>query len=308
MTTSIATPRYGVRPGESAWFAIARIVERHAGALVAIVFFPLNWPLFWLLVVTFGIRMFGVEGVNHRYFSHRSYKTSRIFQFVLALVAAQSGQRGSLWWASKHRDHHKYTETDRDPHSPVSHSFFEAYITWWRKPECSICNLDDIPDFARFAELRWLDRFYLVPFYGGAVLLFLAGHYGLFGPGITGIGALLWGFYVPGTLALHGVALINTIGHMPQFPGAHRRYEVSDCSVNRAFLALYTMGAGWHNNHHRYASAARAGFAWYELDLTYYILKLLEGARLIRNVKGRIPPEILAEGGIARPHAATARS
>jgi stearoyl-CoA desaturase (delta-9 desaturase) len=299
MATAFASkPVYGVRAGEATWFAVVRIFERHLCALYAIAFVPLDWPLFWLFVVTLGIRTFGVEGANHRYFSHRAYKANRVVQFILALVAAQAGQRGSLWWASKHRDHHKYVETARDPHSPVTHSFFEAYITWWRKPECAVCDLDDIPDFARYPELRWLDRWYLVPYYGGAMLLFLACHFGLFGSGIVGVSGLLWGFYVSGAVALHGMALVNTIGHMPSFPGAHRRYALDNQSVNRVFLALLTMGAGWHNNHHRHASSARAGFAWYEFDLTYYILVLLQRLRLVSDVKGAIPDDVLVEGGL----------
>jgi stearoyl-CoA desaturase (Delta-9 desaturase) len=299
MTTSVsALPPYGIRRGEPAWFSTLRVVERHLGALVAILLFPLNWSLFLLALISCCIRMFAIEGINHRYFSHHAYKANRVVQFMLALIAAQGGQRGSLWWASTHRDHHKYAETDKDPHSPVTHPFVEAYATWFHKPENAACNLDHIPDFAKYPELRWLDRFYLLPLYGGALLCFLAGHYGLLGSNIGGISALLWGFYFPACFVLHATSMINTFAHIPEFPGGYRRYEVKDGSVNRPLLAIFTLGGGFHNNHHRYGTAARAGFAWYELDLAYCFLWLLQAVGLIRDVRGTIPDEILVEGGL----------
>ena len=298
------TAVYGVRPGEAPWFSTVRVLERHVGALVAVVFVPLDRSLLALALVSFVVRMFAIEGVNHRYFSHRAYKANRVVQFVLALVATQAGQRGSLWWASKHRDHHKHVETALDPHSPVSHSFFESYVAWFRRPEHAACNLDAIADFARYPELRWLDRYYWVPFYAGAALLFAACHYGLFGTGIDGAAGLLWGFYVPCCLVLHATSMINTIGHTPALPGGYRRYEVGDRSVNRPALALLTLGAGYHNNHHRFAAAARAGFAWYEIDLAYWMLRAMERVGLIRDVKRSIPDEILREGGLGSARSA----
>lgn len=290
---------YGIRPGEAPWFSSARVLERHVGALVALLFVPLHWPLFWLALTSFVIRMFAIEGVNHRYFSHRSYKAGRVVQFMLALLAAQTGQRGSLWWASKHRDHHKYADTEHDPHSPVSHSIFESYVAWFRRPEHAACDLDAIPDFARYPELRWLDRHYWIPFYAGAALLFIACHYGLLGSGIGGTTGLLWGFYVPCFLVLHATSMINTLGHMPGLPGGYRRYDVADRSVNRPTLALLTLGAGFHNNHHRFGAVARAGFAWYEVDVSYWLLRAMQALRLIRDVKAAIPDDVLVEGGLA---------
>ncbi len=287
--------RYGVQRGEPAWWSTARVIERHAGALLAIAFFPPTWPLLALAVTSYGIRMFGIEGINHRYFSHRSYKAGRVAQFVLAIVATQAGQRGCLWWAAKHRDHHKYVETSRDPHSPKN-GFFEAYVAWFRRPEHARCDLDSIPDFARYPELRWLNRHYAVPFYGGALLLVAAGHFGLLGAGINGLTALLWGFYVPCCLVLHSTSLINTVSHMPQVPGGYQRFATGDSSVNRPALAVLALGAGFHNNHHRYASAARAGFEWYEIDVSYGIIKVMQCLRIVSHVKGEIPRDVLDEG------------
>jgi stearoyl-CoA desaturase (delta-9 desaturase) len=293
-----ALPAYGIRRGEPAWFSTLRVVERHVGALAALLFAPLNGPLLGLALASCCIRLFAIEGINHRYFSHRAYKAGRAVQFVLALVAAQGGQRGSLWWASKHRDHHRHADTARDPHSPAAHPFVEAYATWFHKPDNAACNLDDIPDFARYPELRWLDRSYLLPFYGGALLCFLAGHYGWLGPDVDGVAALLWGFYFPSCFVLHATSMVNTFAHMPDFPGGYRRYDVGDRSVNRPLLALFTLGSGFHNNHHRHAAAARAGFAWYEIDMTYHLLWLLQAVGVIRELKGALPDEVLVEGGL----------
>jgi stearoyl-CoA desaturase (delta-9 desaturase) len=268
--------------------------------LTAIWFIPLNWPLFWLAVLSYGLRLWGMEAVYHRYFSHRAFKAGRTMQFILALIGSQTGQRGPLWWGSKHRDHHKYVETEQDPHSPVAHSFLTAYVNWFKTPEHAAVDLDAIADFARYPELRWLDRFYLVPFFAGAALLFGAGHVGLLGSQIDGVAALLWGYYVPTVGVLHTTSLINTICHMPGFPGGYRRFDCKDHSVNRPLLAMLTMGTAFHNNHHRYAAAARAGFAWYEFDLVYYILRLMQTLGLVRDVKSTIPVEILKEGGINR--------
>lgn len=144
----------------------------------------------------------------------------------------------------------------------MSHRFADAYLLWFRRPRNAACNLDDVGDFARYPELRWLDRNYVLPFYGGALMLFLICRYGFFGAGIDGVSGLLWGFYSSCFLVLHATSMINTFAHMRGVLGGYRRYEVEDRSVNRPTLALLTRGGGFHNNHHRYAVAARAGFGW----------------------------------------------
>jgi len=174
--------------------------------------------------------------------------------------------------------------------------FARAYIGWFGASENSSTDLDEVPDFARFPELRWLNRWYLPIFYAGAASIFVCGYLGGFGPKVTGVSALLWGFYVPSFLQIHSIAMINTFGHMPKWVGGYRRFETPDGSMNRPVLALITGGAGWHNNHHRYPGLARAGFAWYEVDLTYYSLRFLEVLGLVRDVRRKIPHDIRREG------------
>jgi stearoyl-CoA desaturase (delta-9 desaturase) len=133
----------------------------------------------------------------------------------------------------------------------------------------------------------------------GALAIFLAVHYGLLGAGITGVSALLWGFYVPTLLTLHAAGLIGTVTHLPRFPGNYRRFATPDGSANVPFLGLLVAGAGWHNNHHRYGALARAGFAWWEFDLSYYFLRALAALGIIGQLKTEVPDEILREGRYA---------
>lgn len=296
--SSVTAALFGTVPGPPVGIAVLRLVERYTGAAAAIIFFPLNWQLFWLCVAGYFLRIWAMEAVYHRYLSHRAFRACRFVQFVLVVMGAQTGQRGGLWWAMIHRYHHKYVETQRDPHSPFAHSFLYAYSAWITRRRNQATNLDDIPDFAKFPELRWLDKHYIWAFYAGGFCTFLAGHFGLFGSQVGGLAAMLWGVWVPALLTIHAVSLVNTICHMPNFIGGCRRYDTPDRSVNRPFLSLLLLGAGYHNNHHRYAAVARSGFAWYEFDFVYYSLVLLEMMGIISELRRKIPVDVLIEGHI----------
>ncbi len=291
-------PVYGIQGSEPRWFMVARIVERHVGTIAALLFFPLSLPLVALCVASYGVRILGADAIYHRYFAHRSYHVGRITQFVLALIGAQSGQRGPLWWAVTHRDHHKYVESERDPHSPVAHPLMYAAFGWFVARENTPTNFDAIPDFAEYPELRWLNRYYWLPFYGVGAIIYAAGAAGWFGPQVTGLAAFLWGFEVPATIVLYVAAAINVLGHMPDGVGAYRRYETQDRSANRFLLGLISCGIGFHNNHHRFAASARCGFAWWEVDFSYYFIRALQGLGLASNVMARPPDDVLIEGGL----------
>ena len=291
--------RYGRQRGVAPWVIQARIAIAAVGSIAAPIVYRPTAALVVLFVLSYAARMFATEAIYHRYFSHRSYRAGRVAQFMLALLGTQNGQRGPLWWASIHRVHHRHADSPLDPHSPARGSFGHAFIAWLWDRRNADTNLDAIPDFARYRELRWLNRNYALPFYAGGALLAAAGHFGWLGDGITAGSALLWGFFCPVTAVLAGVALVNSSAHFPRWRGGFRRYDTPDQSVNRPLLALLTLGGGWHNNHHRYAAPARAGFAWWEIDPCYYVLRLCEWLRIIRNVKGEIPKDILREGGIS---------
>jgi stearoyl-CoA desaturase (delta-9 desaturase) len=296
--SSVGRVRFGRQRGVAPWVIQLRIAVATLGGILAPLLYPPTIALVSLFVASYAIRMWATETVYHRYFSHRAYRAGRVAQFVLAVLGTQNGQRGPLWWASIHRVHHQHADSALDPHSPTAGSFGHAFVGWLWDQRNVDTDLDAIPDFARLPELRWLNKNYALPFYAGGVLLVLAAHLGWLGAGITAGSALLWGFFLPVTAALGGVAFVNSAAHFPTLWGGFRRYETDDRSVNRPLLAIVTLGGGWHNNHHRYAVPARAGFAWWEIDPCYYVLKVLEALRVVRDVKGTIPDDILREGHI----------
>ncbi len=256
----------------------------HVAAL-SVFWVKFHWwyPLACLLL--YGVRMFFVTAGYHRYFSHRSFKTSRWFQFVIAFMAMSSSQKGVLWWAAHHRHHHRYSDEDEDVHSPTLFGFFWAHIGWILSDKYNDTRLHYIGDFAKFPELRWLDKYYLVAPTVLGVVLWLIGGWGLFA----------WGFCLSTVMLWHGTFTINSLSHL----FGNRRYETTDTSRNNWLLALVTLGEGWHNNHHHYMAAARQGFYWWEVDITYYGLKLLNALGLIRDLR-QVPAHILDQGQIRK--------
>ncbi len=233
-----------------------------------------------LCVALYFGRMFVVTAGYHRYFSHRSFKTSRVGQFVLAALAQTSAQRGVVWWAAKHRAHHKYSDTPQDPHSPVHRGFFFSHVGWIFAPKASKADYSRVPDLTQYPELMWLDRHKYLP----AVLLgtgafLLAGWTGLF-----------VGFFASTVLLWHGSFFVNSLAHVV----GRQRYVTGDDSRNNWWLALITLGEGWHNNHHHYQSSTRQGFYWWEIDITYYLLKLLSVFGIVWDLQ--TPPEAVISG------------
>jgi stearoyl-CoA desaturase (delta-9 desaturase) len=232
----------------------------------------------------YAIRMFALTGFYPRYFSHRSFRTSRTLQFVFAVIGASSVQRGPLWWAAHHRNHHQNADTALDPHSPTLRGFVWSHVGWFLTPRGFRTDWKRIPDLARYPELRWLDRYdILVPILL-AVALFGLGivlHHVAPGLGTSGGQLVTWGFFISTTVLFHATVTINSLAH--RF--GTRRFPTPDDSRNNVWLALITFGEGWHNNHHFFPSSTRQGFAWYELDLTYYGLRLLEAVGLVRNLR-----------------------
>ena len=270
--TSVARVQRSVRDGGAAfWFV-------HLACLAAF-YTGVTWSAVAVCAALFWLRMFGVTAGYHRYFSHRSYKTSRAFQFVLAVLGTLAVQKGVLWWAGNHRVHHKYSDQEEDVHSPIQRGFWWSHVGWILAPDFEKTLFDRIPDMAKYPELRWLDKHYLVPPVALAVLLYLVG----------GATWLVWGFFVSTTLLWHSTFTINSLAHV----WGTRRYETGDASRNNVWLALLTMGEGWHNNHHRYMNSVRQGFFWWEIDLSYYVLVVLSWFGVIWDLHQ--PPRKLLE-------------
>jgi stearoyl-CoA desaturase (Delta-9 desaturase) len=239
----------------------------HVAAVVGVAMVGWSWKGAALAIALYYVRMFGVTAGYHRYFSHRTYRTSRAFQFVLAVVAQSSVQKGVLWWAAHHRDHHKYSDTPKDPHSFRNYGFWYSHVGWILSRETEDTDYSKISDLARYPELRWLNTWHVVPGVALAVALYFIG----------GPAALVWGFFVSTSLLWHGTFTINSLSHM----FGKRRYTTTDDSKNNPILAIVTMGEGWHNNHHYYPRSVRQGFFWWEIDMSYYVLKGLEAIGLV---------------------------
>ena len=235
-------------------------------------------------VALYLLRMFAINGFYHRYFSHRSFKTSRPMQFIFALVGASSVQRGPIWWAAHHRHHHATAECENDPHSPVHHGFWWSHIGWFLSNENFSVQKERVRDWQRFPELRFLDRFDVVVPVILAVALFLAGiALDAYAPqlGTNGGQMLVWGFFVSTVTLYHGTFTINSLAHR----WGKRRYATEDNSRNNFWLALLTLGEGWHNNHHHYPVSAKQGFFWWEIDITYYLLRAMSSLGLVWDLK-----------------------
>ena len=219
-------------------------------------------------------RMFFITAGYHRYFAHRSYKMARVPQFLMAFGGTTAAQKGPLWWAAHHRDHHRYADTDRDIHSP-SKGFWWSHVGWFLSNRFKATNVDGIRDFARYPELRWLDRHDWVGAWALGIATFL----------VFGWSGLVVGFFASTILLWHGTFLVNSVAHV----FGRRRYETDDTSRNSLLVALATGGEGWHNNHHHYPASARQGFFWWEIDPTWYGLRILSWVGLVRGL--RTPPE-----------------
>jgi len=234
-----------------------------------------RWSYVALALGLYYARMFFVTAGYHRYFSHRSFKTSRWFQFLLAFFAMTSSQKGVLWWAAHHRNHHRFSDTENDLHSPTQQGFWWSHVGWILSTLNEATEVQMIRDYYKFPELRWLNDHFIVPPVALAVSLFFIG----------GWGWLIWGFFISTVMLWHGSFCINSLAHV----FGRRRYATTDTSRNSFLLSLVTLGEGWHNNHHHYMASVRQGFFWWEVDITFYILRALSWLGIVWDL--RMPPE-----------------
>ena len=252
------------------WVKCAPFIGLHIACLAAFLT-GVNTTAWILCGLTYFLRMFGITAGYHRYFAHRSYKTSRVGQFLLACLGCSALQKGPLWWAAHHREHHRYSDRPGDPHSPHETNFWWSHVGWILSEEYDQTPYEEIRDWSAYPELRWLDRYHWLPGILLGVLCLLIG----------GWVGLVWGFVISTVLVYHATFTINSLSHLI----GTRRYATDDDSRNNLFLALITLGEGWHNNHHHYRSSANQGFFWWEIDISYAIIRILSLFGLVWDVR-----------------------
>jgi len=247
-------------------------------ACLAALWTGVTWEAVGLGIILYLVRMFGVTAGYHRYFSHRTFRTSRVGHFLLGWLAQSSAQLGILWWAAKHRHHHRHSDTELDVHSPRQHGFLYAHMGWIFTARHDATDFDAVPDLARYRELVWLNAHPYLPAASLAALAYVLAGW----PGVV-VG------FVWSTVALyHGTFMINSLAHVH----GRVRYVTGDDSRNNWWLAVLTLGEGWHNNHHAYQRSTRQGFRWWEFDPTFYALRALSWLRLVWDL-GEPPPEVV---------------
>lgn len=263
-------------------------------SVVSVFYVDFSWMAVVMLLLMYFPRMFGLTGFYHRYYAHRAFKTSRWFQFVGAVLGGAAIQRGALWWASHHRDHHRHSDTEKDIHSPKQTGFFYSHMGWFMTKENFKFKANRIKDFTKYPELVFINKHdVLIP-----VLFFIFCFcVGEFWNGVWGITAeeaktspwalsggwqvVAYSFCLGTVLLYHSTFFVNSLAHV----WGTRPYKTTDTSRNNLFIAILTMGEGWHNNHHHFQSAARNGFRWYQIDLTYMILKMLSFVGIVWDLK-----------------------
>lgn len=274
------------------WLRCAPFLLLHV-AVVAVIWVSWSPVAVGAAVLLLALRTFAITGFYHRYFSHRSFKTSRWFQFLWAFIGNMSVQKGPIWWAAHHRHHHLHSDDEHDVHSPVVHSFFFSHMGWFMTDSNFNFSRDGAGELKKFPELRFLDRFdFVAPVVLGVGMFFL----GMFLEAWPVLQTnrwqmLVWGFVISTLICYHFTYSINSVAHVV----GKRRFKTKDESRNNWLLALITFGEGWHNNHHRYQSSVRQGFYWWEIDITYYILVVMSWFGLVWDLIP-VPEKVLAEG------------
>lgn len=279
------------------WARVIPFIAMHIACL-AVFWVGVSWVAVAVAVLLYWLRMFAITAFYHRYFSHRAFKTTRIMQFIFAVLGASATQRGPLWWAAHHREHHRQADTIADPHTPLK-GFWWSHMGWFLSRDNFNLDRERVKDWMLYPELRWLDRFDLAVPALLAVSLFMLGLWlndAYPTLGTNGWQLLIWGYFISTVLLLHATLTINSLAHR----WGTRRFNTADDSRNNALLAVFTMGEGWHNNHHFFPAAARQGIYWWELDFSYYLIWALGKLGLVWDIK-TLPKAKLARADLVHP-------
>lgn len=278
-----------IKEGTIHWVRAAIFILFHLGCL-AVLWVGWSFTAVFTAILLFYLRMFAITGFYHRYFSHKTFKMNRFWQFIFAVVGNSAMQRGPLWWAAHHRIHHRFTEKEQDPHSPIQHGLLWSHVGWIFYSDNFKTDYKSIGDFAKYPELIWLNRHDNVVPLSLMLILFLIGSYlQAYYPSLhtSGMQLVIWGFVISTVALFHATFSINSMSHI----WGTRTFQTEDKSRNNLLLALLTMGEGWHNNHHYYPRSTSQGFRWWQIDITYYLLCLLEKMHIIHDIS-RVPLEL----------------
>ncbi len=276
------------------WLRLLPFIGVHFACL-SVYWVGWSWVAVGVALGMYVLRMFAITGFYHRYFSHRTFTTSRVMQFLMGCMGNSSVQRGPLWWAAHHRHHHKYSDKPEDSHSPRQHGFWWAHVGWISAHANFRTDMKSVPDLAKYPELVLLDRFdTTIPILLGVGMFFLGYGLNMWWPelGTSGGQMLVWGFFISTVAVAHGTFTVNSLTHI----WGKQDYPSNDDSKNSLLIALITLGEGWHNNHHYYQSTVRQGFRWWQIDITYYGLWMMSKLGLIWNLKP-VPAKVVADRG-----------
>lgn len=263
--------------GYIAWAPLIWIVALHVGALLAFVPAYFSWSaLFVCLFLHWLTGGIGICMTYHRLLTHRSFAVRpKALEYVLTAIGCTASEGGAIGWVADHRKHHQFSDQEGDVHSP-NDGFGWSHMFWWMTPDITSQHTTEYlkkwaPDLYRDPIHRFLNRYHFV-----LVLLSLAALYM-----IGGMPWLVWGGFVRTILVLHTTWLVNSAGHV----WGYRSHETRDQSTNNWWVALMTYGEGWHNNHHAFQVSARHGFRWWEVDPTYWTIKLMSWVGLAHSIK-----------------------
>lgn len=256
----------------------------HVGAAgVLIPAFFSWWALALFGIVSYATGALGITLCFHRTLAHRSVRLRKPVEYLTALLGTLAFQGDPISWVATHRVHHAHSDQQGDPHS-TRKGFGWAHIEWLYKPNPNVPYTKE--DFARFCPDLWSDPFYRFLHVAHIPLqIALAGM--LFALG--GWPFIFWGIFFRLVFAYHSTWLVNSATHM----FGYRTYKTTDRSTNSWWVALLSFGEGWHNNHHAFPYSARHGMAWYEVDITWWTIRLLWLVRLADKV--RVPSRALRE-------------
>jgi stearoyl-CoA desaturase (delta-9 desaturase) len=261
------------------WWSLIQV-----GAVLAP--FSFSWSGLSICLALYVLAGFGITLGYHRLLTHRSFQTPRAVEYGLAILGSLANQGGPLRWVAVHRIHHRHSDAAGDPHSPRD-GLWWAHLLWWMPHNPALdepaCYRRYVADLTKDPVYRFLERWHILLPLALAGLLFAAGQ----AWGGLGISWLVWGTCVRTSLLYHATWLVNSATHL----WGYRTYRTRDRSTNLWWVALITLGEGWHNNHHAFPRSARHGLRWWELDLTYGLVRGLSLLGLARQI--HVPGKVL---------------